>query len=217
MAELVDANGVFVEGIGQRSGAQGMTLYRVLRRLWTDIFFPGDQGKYSSTPMVLRIKGSLADNLPILRQASRNTGRNILSWVRRGSYLRVLLVVFVGTIILLSLTGLPIFMLFLLAAIISAVILSLLTSLATAGGLLAFFFACVTAISIGALSVVAFVILIATISTIVAVTTVTGWIGFFCAVWSVTKKSMELANHSLIMTGSALSTYSLTKHVRSRH
>ena len=43
-----------------------------------------------------------------------------------------------------------------------------------------------------------------------------GWVGFFCAVWLGTKKSMGLAKHSLCMTGSALSAYSSARHAR-RH
>ncbi|CAL5331947.1 unnamed protein product [Camellia sinensis] len=60
----------------------------------------------------------------------------------------------VGTIIgLLALTGLVVFMLFFLAAAVNAIIISLLVSLAAAGGFLGLFFACVTTIYIGALSV----------------------------------------------------------------
>ncbi|XWS75365.1 hypothetical protein CRYUN_Cryun01aG0080800 [Craigia yunnanensis] len=120
----------------------------------------------------------------------------------------------VGTIALLTLTGLFVFMLFFLAATVNAIIISLLISLAAAGGFLALFFACVTAIYIGALSVAAFVISTATISAIVAVLVATGWIGFFWAVWLGTKKSMGLAKHSLCMTGSALSAYSSAWHAR---
>lgn len=80
----------------------------------------------------------------------------------------------VGTITLLTLTGLLVFMLFFLAATINAVIISLLVSLAAAGGFLALFFACLTAIYIGALSVAAFVISAATISAIVAVLVASG-------------------------------------------
>lgn len=43
-----------------------------------------------------------------------------------------------------------------------------------------------------------------------------GWIGFFLALWLATKKSVDLAKHSLTMTGSALSAYSSARHAR-RH
>lgn len=82
----------------------------------------------------------------------------------------------VGTITLLTLTGLLVFMLFFLAATINAIIISLLVSLAAAGGFLALFFACLTVIYIGALSVAAFVISTAAISAIVAVLVATGTI-----------------------------------------
>ncbi|KAL7194652.1 hypothetical protein ACSBR1_034977 [Camellia fascicularis] len=102
----------------------------------------------------------------------------------------------VGTIGLLALTGLVVFTLFFLAATVNAIIISLLVSLAAAGGFLALFFACVMAIYIGALSVAVFVISTATISAIVAVLIATSWIGFFWTVWLATKKSVGLAKHS---------------------
>lgn len=88
--------------------------------------------------------------------------------------LQVFFMLQVGTITLLALTGLLVFMLFFVAATFNAIIISLLMSLAAAGGFLAFFFACVTAIYIGALSVAVFVISTATIVTIVAVLIATG-------------------------------------------
>ncbi|CBI28637.3 unnamed protein product, partial [Vitis vinifera] len=105
-----------------------------------------------------------------------------MHWTRRGSALRALLVISVGTITLLALTGLLVFMLFFLAATFNAIVISLLMSLAAAGGFLALFFACITAIYIGALSVAVVVISTATISAIIAVLITTGWIGFF---WTV--------------------------------
>ena len=73
-------------------------------------------------------------------------------------------------------------MLFFLAATVNAIVISFLMALAAAGGFLAFFFACVTAIYIGVLSVAVFVISTATISAIIAVLIATGelfgW--FFC-------------------------------------
>jgi len=65
-------------------------------------------------------------------------------------------------------------MLFFLAATFNAIVISLLMSLAAAGGFLALFFAFLTAIYIGALSVAVFVISTATISATVAVLIVTG-------------------------------------------
>lgn len=86
----------------------------------------------------------------------------------------------VGTITLITLTALVVFMLFLLTATINAIVVSLLLSLAAAGGFLALFFACVTAIYIGASSVAAFVISTATISAIFAVMVATG-----IAIWDI--------------------------------
>ena len=80
----------------------------------------------------------------------------------------------VGTVTFLVLTGLFIFMLFFLAATVNAIVISLLMSLAAAGGFLTLYFAFMTAIYIGALSVAVFVISTATISAIIAVVISTG-------------------------------------------
>ena len=65
-------------------------------------------------------------------------------------------------------------MLFFLAATFNAIVISFLMSLAAAGGFLALFFACITAIYIGALSVAVVVISTATISAIIAALITTG-------------------------------------------
>ncbi|XP_050226334.1 uncharacterized protein LOC126676218 [Mercurialis annua] len=204
-------------GVGgsEKTSTEEKTLYSVLHRMIAMILAPDDSS--ASTPVMQRIKTSLSENVPRLKDASRNTGREIMLWTRRGSSLRALLVIAVGTIALLTLTGLLVFMLFFLAATVNAIVVSLLISLAAAGGFLALFLACLTAIYIGALSVAVFVISTATISAIVAVSIATGWIGFLWTVWLLTKKSMGVAKHSLHVTGSAISAYSSSRHVQRNH
>ncbi|KAI4299642.1 hypothetical protein L6164_033078 [Bauhinia variegata] len=194
---------------GHRRGRE--TLYQVLNRLIASILFP-EPG--NSGPLIHRIKVAVSENVPLIPEASRNTGRDVLLWTRRGSPLRALLVISVGVITLVALTGLLVFTLFFLAATINAIVIALLVSLAAAGGFLALFFAFVTAIYIGALSVAAFVISTVTFWTIVAILITTGWIGFFWSVWLVTRKSLGFAKHSLSVTGSAISTYSAARHAR---
>lgn len=80
----------------------------------------------------------------------------------------------VGTITLVALTGLLAFMLFLLVATINAIVVSLLISLAVAGGFLALFFAFIAAIYIGALSVAIFAISTVTFWAIVAIVITSG-------------------------------------------
>ncbi|KAL6993274.1 hypothetical protein U1Q18_011389 [Sarracenia purpurea var. burkii] len=199
-------NGVFVELTENRSSQdEEVTISGILRCLVADIFFPDPD---RPTSVIHRIKASLLDNAPLFREASRNTGRDVLLWTRRGGPFRALLVVSVGTIALLALTGLLVFILFFLAATINAIVISLLMSLAVAGGILAIFFAFTMAIYIGVLTVAVFVISTATISAIIAVLVITGWIGFFWTVCLVTRKSAGLAKHSLTVTGSTVSTYS---------
>ncbi|KAK6927805.1 hypothetical protein RJ641_006396, partial [Dillenia turbinata] len=196
---------------------QQLTLYALLRRFLESVFYPDPNSNYASIPLPRRIKHSALENGPMLREAFANTGFILLRWTRRGSPIRALLVVSVGMITLLTLTGLLVFMLFFVAATVNAIVISLLMSLAAAGGFLALFFACMTAIYIGALSIAVFVISTATISAIVACLIVTGWIGFFWTVWLAMKKSASLASHSLSVTGSALSAYSLARHVNRFH
>ncbi|KAF7816311.1 voltage-dependent L-type calcium channel subunit [Senna tora] len=218
-------NGVYVEDTGgyedesfkRSSGGahptekERETLYDVLHRLITSIVFP-ESG--NTAPLLRRIKISVSQNAPLIPEASRNTARDVLLWTRRGSPLRALLVISVGTITLVALTGLIVFMLFFLAATINAILISLLISLAAAGGFLALFFAFVTAIYIGALSVAIFTISTVTFWTVVAILITTGWIGFFWTVWLATKKSFGFAKHSLSVTGSAISTYTAARRAR---
>ncbi|KAL3613379.1 hypothetical protein CASFOL_042792 [Castilleja foliolosa] len=143
-----------------------LTVCTILNRLIAAIFFSDPDSK---VPLLQRIKSSLSVNVPLLRKASRNTGRHVLIWTRGGGPFRPIFVVSVGTIALLALTGLLVFMLFFAAATINAVIISLLVSLAAAGGFLAIFFSCVAAIYVGALTIAVFAISTATISAITAV------------------------------------------------
>lgn len=193
------------------------TLYAVLHRFLSMIFFPDLNTSAASTPLLQRIKVSVAENGPHLRGAAENTGRDVIDWTRRGSYLRALFVISAGSVTLLTLTGFLVFVLFFLAATFNAVVISLLMSLAAVGGFLAIFFACVTAIYVGALTVAVIAISTATVSAIVAVVIATGWIGFFWTIWLATKKSVGLAKHSLSATGSALSAYSSSRHQNHNH
>ncbi|KAF2314739.1 hypothetical protein GH714_033399 [Hevea brasiliensis] len=160
-----------LENEGIKGSRRTETLYDVIHRMLSMIFFPDSD---SSAPLLKRIKNSLSENACLLKDATSNTGRKVLLWARRGSPLRALLVISVGTIALLTLTGLLVFMLFFLAATANAVVVSLLISLAAVGGFMALFFALITAIYIWALSVAVFVISTATISAIIAVFIATG-------------------------------------------
>lgn len=79
-----------------------------------------------------------------------------------------------GTIALLTTMALVVFALFFVAATANAIIISLLVSLAVAGGFLALFFLSLTAIYIGALSVAAFVISTAAVSAVFCVLIASG-------------------------------------------
>ncbi|CAJ1970881.1 unnamed protein product [Sphenostylis stenocarpa] len=164
-------------------------LYDVVQRL---IFEPS------------KVKASL---VPLFPEASRNYTRQLLIWSRQGSPLQRLLCISVGIVALVTLSGLVAFMVFFLAATINAILVSLLISLAVAGGFLALFFVFVTAIYIGALSVAIFALSTVTFWAVVAVVITSGWVGFLYTLWLVTRKSLGFAKQSLSVTGSAITTY----------
>lgn len=84
-----------------------------------------------------------------------------------------------GTIGLVTTMALVVFALFFVAATFNAIIISLLVSLAAAGGFLALFFLSLAGIYIGALSVAAFVVSTVTISAVVSVLFASGNIRCF--------------------------------------
>ncbi|KAJ4882677.1 Uncharacterized protein Rs2_32770 [Raphanus sativus] len=139
------------------------------------------------------MRNSFSENGPKLLEASRKTSGEILQWTRRGSPLRALLVITMGTIVLVTTMALVVFALFFVAATANAIVISLLVSLAVAGGFLALFFLSLTAVYIGALSVAAFLISTVTVSAVVCILIASGWIGFFYAVWLGARGSLSLA------------------------
>lgn len=66
------------------------TLPEVLNRLASTILFPDPA---DGTSLLRRIKNSVADNAPLIPEASRNSANDVLVWTRRGSPLRALLVI----------------------------------------------------------------------------------------------------------------------------
>jgi len=190
------------------------SLYSLIFLTIGSILFPDSNSRDASSSLLQRIRNSVAENGPKLRDASRKTSSEILLWTRKGSPLRALLVISIGTIVLLTTMALAVFTLFFVAATVNAIIISLLISLAVAGGFLALFFLCLTGIYIGALSIAAFVISTATISAVVSVLIASGWIGFFYVVWLGTRGSLRLAKQSASVVGSAISgnTFSRQQH-----
>ncbi|XP_013623814.1 PREDICTED: uncharacterized protein LOC106329693 [Brassica oleracea var. oleracea] len=203
-----DVGEVVVSG-GMMNG-DSESLYSLLCIMIGSILFPDPKTRdASSSSLLQRIRNSVADYGPKLREASRKTSRDILQWTRRGSPLRALLVITIGTIVILTIVALVVFMLFFLAATANAIIISLLFSLAVAGGFLSIFFLSLTATYIGALSVAAFVISTATVSAVVSILFASGWIGFFYLVWLGARGSLRLAKQVM---GLAISGNSFSLH-----
>ncbi|XP_062195783.1 uncharacterized protein LOC133898959 [Phragmites australis] len=189
------------------------TLPGVLRSFVDGVSSPGAGG---DEPLLRRMRAASCEAAPRLREASRNSARDLLEWTRRGSGLRAILVISAGTITLIALTGLLIFMFFLLVATANAIIVSVLMSLAAAGGFLAIFFACLVAVYIGALSIATFAVSATVISAIVGVMIATGWVGFFWMILFAARKSIDLTKHSVGMTSLAIQSYSTSRHVNQK-
>ncbi|CAM0952846.1 unnamed protein product [Alopecurus aequalis] len=195
---------------GEYSGED--TLPGVLRGFVDGVWSPGASGD----PLLRRIREASWETAPRLRGASMNSARDLLAWTKQGTGLRAILVISVGSITLISLTGLLIFMSFLLVATTNAIVVSVLMSLAAAGGFLALFFACLVAVYVGAVSLAIFVISATVISATVAVMIATGWLGFFWMIWFAARKSMDLTKHSIGMTTSAVQSYSTSRQARQK-
>ncbi|WVZ92893.1 hypothetical protein U9M48_038927 [Paspalum notatum var. saurae] len=189
--------------VGEEEGED--TLPAVVRSFVGGVWSPDE-------PLLRRLRAATCEAAPRLKGASRNSARDLVDWTRRGSGIRAILVISVGTITLIALTGLLIFMFFLLVATANAVIVSVLMSLAAAGGFLALFFACLAAVYVGAVSVAVFAISATVISAAVGVMIAAGWIGFFWMIWFSARKSIDLTKHSIGMTSSAIQSYSASRH-----
>lgn len=108
MADADNSNGrVYVEaeaiGDGEDSDfsnpkqtppAAEITLRVILNRIAGAVFFPDPD---TPGPLLHRLKVSLSQNIPLLREASQNTARNIYTWTRQGSPFRALLVASVSS------------------------------------------------------------------------------------------------------------------------
>lgn len=203
------SNGEAPSGAREVDVGEEDTLAGVLRSFVDGVWYPDE-------PLLRRLRVASCEAAPRLRGASRNSARDLLEWTRRGSGLRAILVISVGTITFIALTGLLIFMFFLLVATANAIIVSVLMSLAAAGGFLAIFFACLVAVYIGAVSVAIFAISATVISAVVGVMIATGWVGFFWMIWFTARKSMDLTKHSIGVTSSAIQSYSASRHVNQK-
>ena len=70
------------------------SLYSLLWITIGSVLFPDPKTRdASSSSLLQRIRNSLSENGPKLREASWKTSRDILQWTRRGSPLRALLVI----------------------------------------------------------------------------------------------------------------------------
>ncbi|KAJ6368055.1 hypothetical protein OIU78_000598 [Salix suchowensis] len=64
---------------------QEIDLYTIIHRMIVMIVYPDPGSSASSTSLLQRIKTVLSENLPLLGEGSRNSGKKLLQWTRRGS------------------------------------------------------------------------------------------------------------------------------------
>ncbi|KAI4990654.1 hypothetical protein ZWY2020_039017 [Hordeum vulgare] len=126
------------------------------------------------------------------RRTTEDAARRLVSWTRDGGSVRALLVVSVGSVASVPLTVLLVFSFLLAAAMTTAIVTSVVMSLAAAGGFMSVLFAFVAAMYVGALSVAVLVVSATTVATVIAITIATGWVAFFWILWFCAKKCMGL-------------------------
>lgn len=156
-------------------------------------------------PLIQRTRQAFVEKGPILKEILCDVAGDLVRWVQCGGPWQGALVIVVGSILLLALTGLGVFMLFFLAATVYAITIGLLLSLATVGGFMAIFFTCLAVFYVGALASAAFVISITTLLAIAAIVVASGSVALFWFVWQGARKSLNMAKDSLVITSSALS------------
>lgn len=209
MRDLEDMaeNGIHQEGEEEEEGLfdkelpEVEGLFDALKALVAQIV---DPTQCEGMGVIERTKQAFKENTPRIKHSARNSTHNLMHWMHQGGLWRAFLVISVGMILLLSLTGLGAFMLIFLAATTNTIIVGFLMSLAAVGGFMVLFFTCLTAIYVGALSIAAFVISVTTLITITAVAVVAGWIGFFWLVFEAIRKGLGFTRSSFMMTTSAI-------------
>ena len=111
---------------------------------------------------------------------------------------KLLVLLQIGTIVILTALALVVFTLFFVAATVNAIIISLLVSLAVAGGFLSLFFLSLSPTYIGALSVAAFVISTVTVSAVVSILFASGlYYSVLVLFWTLEMKYSKLLSFLL--------------------
>lgn len=82
--------GVYVEA------GDKITLHGVLYALIATVLFPAHTSPAAGESLLRRVKISFSHYVPLIPQASRNSGGHLIHWTRRGSPLRALLVISVS-------------------------------------------------------------------------------------------------------------------------
>ncbi|KAG6554841.1 hypothetical protein Mapa_003424 [Marchantia paleacea] len=158
----------------------------------------------SRRSMLLGSREVVRKNAPRLKQAAKQSSEDLVRWINQGGPWRSFLITVTGLIALLGLTGVAAFLVFFVIATANTFVVAVLGSMAAVGACVALFFAALTAIYIGALSIAVFVISSIAFMTMLAVVTAAGWIAFWWASWQIVKKVLAVARGSIALTASSL-------------
>ncbi|OAE27136.1 hypothetical protein AXG93_4666s1060 [Marchantia polymorpha subsp. ruderalis] len=158
----------------------------------------------SRRSMLLGSREVVQQKAPRLKQAAKQSSEDLVRWINQGGQWRSFLITVTGLIALLGLTGVAAFLVFFVIATTNTIVVALLGSMAAVGACVAVFFAALTAIYIGALSIAVFVISSIAFMTMFAVVTAASWIAFWWASWQLVTKVFDVARGSIALTASSL-------------
>lgn len=169
----------------------------------------GDGPTSNGKSTVQRYRSAIMKTAPRVNTSVRLMSADLVHWMNRGGPWRAFLILSTGVITSVGLSGVFLFLLFLITATVNTVIVALLGSVAAVGAVAALFFTALTGIYIGVLTIAACVISTVVFFTVVAVLTVAGWIAFWWVVWLGAKKFYQIAQGSVSFAGSTIhNTYS---------
>ncbi|CAM6088820.1 unnamed protein product [Calypogeia fissa] len=160
------------------------------------------EGRKKDQPTLQRYRHVVSKTAPRMHRSVRLMSADLVHWMNRGGPWRAFLILSTGIITSVGLSGVFVFLLFLITATVNTVIVALLASVAAVGAVAALFFTALTGIYIGVLAIAACVISTVVFFTIVAVLTVAGWIAFWWMAWLAVKKMGQIAQGSLALTAS---------------
>lgn len=198
-----DESGVDSPSLNSGPGRERESFVTIVKDLVDDLRgAPTSGGK--DLPPLHRYRHAIKKTAPRVNTSVKLASSDLVYWMNRGGPWRAFLILSTGITTSVGLSGVFIFLLFLITATVNTVIIALLGSVAAVGAVAALFFTALTGIYIGVLAVAACVISTIVFFTIVAVLTVAGWIAFWWVVYLGVMKAYSIAKGSVAYAGSTL-------------